>query len=96
MKHIKQFEAYRRYKVNDYVFLNVKKIIKNLNNLFTPPSDVAKIIDVDYDRFVESPYVIQYPDGYEDAIKENEIKRLATLEEIKDVEYKFSANKYGI
>ena len=96
MKYLKKFEAYRRYKINDYILINVKLLTKNLNNLSIPPHSLAKIIDIDYSRFSESPYYIKYPNDEEDAIQEKEIVRLLTSEEIEKYDYEERINKYNV
>lgn len=94
MKYIKIYEAIRRYRYYNYILLNVELIIKNC--LSTPPDSFARIIDIDYSRHNETPYVIEYPNGEVDAIKENEIIRMLDQEEIELFNIKQATSKYNV
>jgi len=96
MKHLKAFENKKqKYNLNDYVFLDMKKLKENgmSNNLIDSP---FAMIDYVHDDTMLYPYIVTTNRNKKIAINTNEIIRLMTPEEIE--QYKLDNNifKYNL
>lgn len=96
MKHLKDFDKYRE---GDYVLLDLEEIYKeNRKNQYSISSDPI------YDRGKISiynpefpyPYHIQLEDNFIFIVKENEIKRKLTPNEIEELKIKFDSHRYNL
>lgn len=104
MKYLKTYEKHKiEYNSGDYVLLNIKKIIKELKpNEYAPTDSFAYIDYISYNNIGEI-YEVKLSDYDEHEIyqiKENEIIRKLTKEEIKIFKEKQkiyrNAKKYNI
>jgi len=79
------------YKTNDYILLDLEMVKLNNEkdklNMKTPTCEFAKIIELCYDEdyIFNYPYFVKLNNGKVFFIKENEIIRLLTINEIKNL-----------
>jgi len=101
MKYLKYFESELKYEIGDYILLNLDKIYSNNERDYNieeedqPDDSMAKIIGVDEDDDKFKFGIIFYTDR-EYRIREDEIERRLTPEEIEEFETKKSALKYNL
>lgn len=113
MKYIKTFEndvVLPKYKLGDYVKIDIKKIQKNINrdykedawHGFKQQRRLLYVINDDYDNNlvkiigIDHLYEIEFPDGKEWYVSKVEIKRLLKPNEIEKYEIKKSQLKYNV
>ena len=95
MKYIKTYEdESKKYDVGDYIILNFETDVKTfLENNVPDYEDIAKIIQIEVRAFL---YKVEFNNGYDFNVKENEILRLASPNEIDEYETKISARIYNL
>ena len=97
MKHIKKYEnkyPSSKYKVDDYVLVDLNKISGNPPDFTNTEGIKAKIFKINI--YKEYPYSIRYGNDELFAVDESEISRKLTLEEIEDYEIEMQTKKYNL
>jgi len=99
MKFIKKFEMYdeeQKYNVGDYILIDIDKInIYNKRHGYNDPDDDLAIIII-YDTHEELPYTIKFYNKSQYSIREDEIVRLLTPDEIEQFKIKRDIKKYNL
>jgi hypothetical protein len=110
MKYLKTFEETiicgitYKYDVGDYVLLNKEEMDKNTIEDHVSPHDLVefkvKIIEIrtkdEYGKQYPYPYIIETFDNKKCAIKDTEILRKLTVNEIEEYKIKKLSKKYNI
>jgi len=99
MKHLKAFESTyweQNYRIGDYVLLDLERIEEEGYN-----KDVIKFIDnmgkiVKYEEDQSYEYTVEFYTNTTIPVREEEILRKLTPEEITEYKMKKDANKYNI
>ena len=100
MKYIKPFDIINKYKIGDYILIDLTQLEHDQVHLIKTgeklPEDYGMTIISDFDESEVYPYSVTFYTGEEDFIKDDEIIRKLTPSEIEKFKTKIEANKYNI